>query len=237
MSLEKVVNKNVHQKFSALILAGALGCGPEEGKTYNHYILLDEVGIYEATTDSEGKVSFHEQATGEDVVVSIFPPMPDVSVLYFDNHDSEGFMISHPYFTPQLNIAAHNSSHEYSLTSSFLQIFHDSFKKERSKPGAEKFISWSAAGWKNTACYDKEEFLALTKPGMYLLKYLGIISTLGITNEYLDDFEDEIEDLPDSTVVDAYVFISADHGFRTPTTSITALDFHVDGKCNYQNQE
>jgi len=131
MSLEKKISLGM---FAVL---GGTGC--TEG---NISASLGGVTIYEAKTDSDGKAYFTEEESGEEVEVTLEPPVPDATILYFDNFLSEGFLISHPAFSPQLNIALHNSDHQYSLSLTPAVIPHQGLEKEQSKGGAETYLSW-----------------------------------------------------------------------------------------------
>src|SRR3989344_8650048 len=132
MSLEKKISLGM---FAVL---GGTGC--TEG---NISASLGGVTIYEAKTDSDGKAYFTEEESGEEVEVTLEPPVPDATILYFDNFLSEGFLISHPAFSPQLNIALHNSDHQYSLSLTPAVIPHQGLEKEQSKGGAETYLSWA----------------------------------------------------------------------------------------------
>ncbi|MBI2125428.1 hypothetical protein HYU08_02635 [Candidatus Woesearchaeota archaeon] len=229
MSLEKKV------KIGLLALAGNAACTSE-----NYSIDLNGVTISEAVTDSEGIASFVEKnvppgQTEEEVEVEVTAfdkPVENASVLYFDNVFSEGFFISSEGHAPQLYISLHNSDHTYSITPAPLQILHDSFQKEQSKPGAETFFSWAEANWDYTGCLNRDNMRTLMKPGAFLIKRLGIIETFGIAEDDFDEGVTYIEEkLPPGAVANMYVFISANYGFQTPTTTLAALDINFDGKC------
>jgi len=204
---------------------------------------LGGVTIYEAVTDNEGKVYFTEEETDEEVEVQVVIkdtdfPVSGATVLYFDNQQSEGFLISHPAFSPTLNIALHNSDHRYPLSLTPAVIPHKGSGKEQSKLGAERYFSWAESwdesGWEHTGCMTRENMLTLMKPGAFLMKKLGIIETFGFSKEKFDEGVQYIEDnLPESAVADVYVFIPYKHGFSASTTTITALDIKLSGGCEY----
>lgn len=202
------------------------GCAPE-----NNSINLNGVTISEALTDTDGKAYFTEAETGEEVEVQVEPPIPDVQITYFDNFLSEGFLLSHPAFAPQLQIALHNSSHVYSLTPAPLPVLHNGLEKEQSRPGAQTYLSWAEASWKHTGCLNHDNMVTLMKPGTYLMKKLGLIETIGISEEYFDQGVEYIEDnLPESAVAEMYVYIPSQHGL-IGTTTITALEVKFIGGC------
>ena len=232
---------SLEQKVALGLLAlNSLGCN---GK--NHAIELDGVTIYEAVTDSTGKATFKDEESDEPVTVDLTIqdttfPVSDANILYFNHPDFKAFSIAHPAFAPQLQIALHNSNHAYSLTPAPLQILYNqpAPEKEQSKPGAEKFISWAEAGWQHTGCLNRENMLTLMKPGAYLIKKMGIVRTIGFSDDKFDKGVQYIEDnLSESTIAEVYVFIPSQHGFRG-TTTITALDIKL-GKCaeNAANKE
>lgn len=203
---------------------------------------LGGVTITEAVTDSKGKAYFTEEGTDEEVEVKVVIkdtgfPVADATVLYFDNTQSEGFLISHLAFSPQLNIALHNSDHLYSLTPAPLQVLHNSSEKENSKSGVETYLSWAEAHWEHTGCLTRENMLTLMKPGVFLMKKLGIVETIGFSDEKFDKGVQYIEDnLPESAAADVYVFIPYKHGFSASTTTITALDVKFSGRCSYGSE-
>src|SRR3989338_8904256 len=172
-------------KMGLLILASNAGCTEE-----NYSITLGGVKVSEAFTNSDGEATLVETilAPGQEekeveVEVTAFDkPVENASVLYFDNVFSEGFFISSEGHAPQLYISLHNSDHTYSLTPAPLQILHDSFQKEQSKPGAETFFSWAEANWDYTGCLNRDNMRTLMKPGAFLIKRLGIIETFGIAS-------------------------------------------------------
>lgn len=222
MSLEKKV---------AIGFFALNACAPD-----NYVTTLNGVRISEATTDSEGKAYFREEETGEEVEVSIDPPVADANIIYFDNFLSEGFLLFHPAFAPQLQIALHNSNHHYSLTPAPLQILHNGNEKEQSRPGAQTYLSWAEANWEHTGCVNRDQMITLMKPGAYLMKKLGIIETLGFGEEYFDDAVQYIEDnLPESAVAETYVFIPSRYGFKG-TTTITALEVKFEGGCTTDSE-
>ena len=169
------------------VLNGA-GCADNSAK-------LGGVAIYEAVTDSEGKAYFTEEETGEEVEVKVIIkdtdfPVADAAVLYFDNKQSEAFQISHPAFQPQLNIAEHNSDHQYPLSLTPAVIPHQGRGKEHSKSGAQKYLSWAEANWEHTGCLTRDDMVTLMKPGVFLMKKLGIvdeIATLGFSESKFDE--------------------------------------------------
>ncbi|MBI4147403.1 hypothetical protein HY494_02005 [Candidatus Woesearchaeota archaeon] len=225
MSLERKVIAGM------LAVLNGTACNDE-----NYSASLGGVTIYEAVTDSDGKAHFTEEETGEEVEVALDPPVSDATILYFDNYLSEGFLISHPAFSPQLNIALHNSSHTYSLTPAPLQILHDGLQKEKSKPGAETYLSWAEANWEHTGCLNRGSLVTLMKAGVYLMKKLGIVETVGFSDDKLDQGAQYIEEnLPESAVAEVYVFIPYKHGFSASTTTITALDISFSGECTDDN--
>ncbi|GEM_PF-6396195 len=204
----------------------------------NNITTLGGVGIAEASTDNKGKAYFNEDGTDEKVEVEVTIagsdfPIANANVVYFDNPDFKGFLIAHPAFQPQLNIALHNSEHLYSLTPSPLQIAHNKATpaKEQSQPGAEKYLSWAEANWIHTGCLNRENMVTLMKPGAYLMKKLGIVETLGFSEEKFDKGVQYVKDnIPESAVAEMYVFIPSQHGL-IGTTTITALEIKVGGKC------
>ncbi len=228
-----------HKVLGLLAVFGSAGCSDDE---YN--INLGGVAIKERITDSEGVVSFTDDQTGEDVDVKVTAfgnPVPDTRILFFDNHLSESFLLSHPAFAPRLEIALHNSGHEYSLTPAPLQILYESFKKERSKPGAKKFYEWAtgsdwaAANWEYTGCLNRENMVTLMKPGVYMLNKIDI-SSLGVSERDMGDAVEYIEEgLPASATAEVYSFIPSKYGFGT-TTTITALVVNFEGGCKENNQ-
>lgn len=232
MSLEKIV------LLSGFLAAG--GCAGEERS-----VNVGEVVITEAVTDNGGKALFTEKVlaqgqTEEDVEYEITGaevglPVADAEVLYFDNLFSEGSLVSHPAFAPQLNIALHNSGHQYSLTPAPLQILHKGNEKEQSKEGAKKFFSWAKNNWKHRVCLNKGEMVTLMKPGVYLMKILDVFETIGFSERDLDKSAEYIKkEMPESAVADVYSFIPSKHGFRA-TTTITALEVKLDGDCAEDN--
>ncbi|MDO8511079.1 MAG: hypothetical protein Q7S55_02845 [Nanoarchaeota archaeon] len=228
MSLEKKVSIGM---FAAL--AGT-AC-TEDTRT------LGGVTITEAVTDSEGKAYFTETESGEEVEVRLVIkdtdfPVSDAAVLYFDNADFKAFLLNHDAFSPQLQIAEHNSGHVYSLTPAVVPTPHNSHQKENSKSGAEKYLSWAEANWEHTGCLNQENMLTLMKPGAFLMKKLNLVETLGFSEDKFDEGVQYIEDnLPESAVADVYVFIPYQHGFSASTTTITALDIKLSGGCSYGN--
>ncbi len=225
MSLERKVIAGM------LAVLNGTACSEE-----NYSVSLGGVTIYEAVTDSNGKAYFTEEESGEEVEVALDPPIPDAAILYFDNTLSEGFLISHPAFSPQLNIALHNSSHTYSLTPAPLQILHDGLEKEKSKPGAEKYLSWAEANWEHTGCLNRSSLVTFMKAGVFLMKKMGIAETFGFSDAYADRGAQYIEEnLPESVTAEVYVFIPYKHGFSASTTTITALDVNFSGECSYDN--
>ena len=240
MSLEHKVSLD-HKVLGLLAMLGSAGPGCADDE---HSINLGGVAIKERITDSEGAVSFTDDQTGEDVEVKVTAfgnPVPDTTVIFFDNHLSEGFLLSHPAFAPRLEVALHNSGHEYSLTPAPLQISYNSFKKERSKPGAKKFHAWAAgsdwaaANWEYTGCLDRENMLTLMKPTVYMLNKIDI-SSLGVSERDLDEAAEYIEEkLPASATAEVYSFTPAKYGFRA-TTTITALVINFEGGCKENNQ-
>ncbi len=200
---------------------------------------LGGVKIYETITDNEGKAFFTEEETDEEVEVRVVIkdtdfPVSDATVLYFDNLNSEGFLISHPAFQPQLNIALHNSDHRYPLSLTPAVLPHKGAGKEYSRIGAERYISWAEANWEHTGCLTRDNMITLMKPGVYLMKKLGIVETFGFSEEKFDKGVKYIEDnLPETAVADMYVFIPYKHGFSASTTTITALDIKFSGGCAY----
>ena len=232
MSLEKKVSIGM---FAAL---NGLACA--ENTSAN----LGGVTIYEARTDSEGKAYFTEEETGEEVEVRLVIkgtdfPVADATILYFDGPDFEAFSLNHPAFSPQLQIARHNSGHQYPLSLTPAVIPHKGSGKEQSKSGAEKYLSWAEANWEHTSCMTRENMVTLMKPGAFLMKTLGIIETLGvgvISDDQFDEGIQYIEDnLPEGAVADVYVFIPYKHGFSASTTTITALDVKFSGGCSYDD--
>ncbi len=228
MSLEK--------KVLGLIAAlNGAGCADE-----NYSITLGGVVISEAVTDNDGKASFTEEGTDEEVPVELTIsdtdfPIADATILYFDHPEFKAFSIFHPAFAPQLNIAEHNSGHKYSLTPAPLQILHDSSQKERSKKAAGRLLSWVEAGWEHTGCLNKGNMVTLMKPGVFAMKVLTVFETIGFSDRHLDQAAEYIEqNLPESAVADVYVFIPSKYGFRA-TTTITALDVKVSGECAYNS--
>ena len=223
---------SLEQKLSIGMFAILTGTACTENTTK-----IGGVTISEAVTDSEGKAYFTEEGTNEEVEVKLVIketnfPVSDATILYFDNQQSEGFLISHPAFQPQLNIAEHNSNHLYSLTPAPLQILHRSSEKEKSRYGAERYLSWAEANWEHTGCMNRDNMVTLMKPGAFLMKKLGIIETVGFSEEKFDEGVQYIEDnLPESAVAEVYVFIPYQHGFSASTTTITALDIRLDGGC------
>ncbi len=226
MSLEKRV-------LLAGLLAAAGCAGEERSRT------LGDVVMTEESTDSDGKAYFREEVvakgqTEEEVEVAITAaehPLPDAAVLYFDNLFSEGFLVAHPTFAPQLNIALHNSGHQYSLTPAPLQILHRGNEKEQSKEGAKRFFSWAKNKWEHGGCLHKKEMVTLMKPGTYLMKKLDVFETIGFSDRDLDKAVEYIEkEMPELSVADVYVFIPSKHGFRV-TTTITAFDVKLTGGC------
>ena len=145
MSLEHKVSLD-HKVLGPLAMLGSAGPGCADDE---HSINLGGVAIKERITDSEGAVSFTDDQTGEDVEVKVTAfgnPVPDTTVIFFDNHLSEGFLLSHPAFAPRLEVALHNSGHEYSLTPAPLQISYNSFKKRKIKTGSKKIPCMAYAG-------------------------------------------------------------------------------------------
>ena len=213
------------------VLSGA-GCTHKNNATN-----LGGVAISETSTDNKGKAYFTEEGTNEKVEVDVTIagtdfPVANAEVLYFDNPDFKSFLISHPAFQPQLNIALHNSEHLYSLTPAPLQFLYNkpAPEKERSKPAAEHYLSWAEANWIHTGCLNRENMVTLMKPGAYLMKKMGIIKTIGFSDERFDQGVQYVEDnLPESAVAEMYVFIPSRHGL-IGTTTITALDIK-EGKC------
>ena len=220
MSLEKKVMLGL-----LTVLSGA-GCTHKNNATN-----LGGVAISETSTDNKGKAYFTEEGTNEKVEVDVTIagtdfPVANAEVLYFDNPDFKSFLISHPAFQPQLNIALHNSEHLYSLTPAPLQFLYNkpAPEKERSKPAAEHYLSWAEANWIHTGCLNRENMVTLMKPGAYLMKKMGIIKTIGFSDERFDQGVQYVEDnLPESAVAEMYVFIPSRHGL-IGTTTITALD-------------
>lgn len=202
---------------------------------------LGGVTITEAVTDSEGKAYFTEEGSDEEVEVKLVIkdtdfPVSDAAVLYFGHPNFKAFLLNHDAFSPQLQIAEHNSGHVYSLTPASLQILHNSAEKERSRSGAEKYLSWAEANWEHTGCLNRDNMVTLMKPGAYLMKKLGIVETLGFSEDTFDEGVQYIEDnLPESAVAEMYVFIPYKHGFSASTTTITALDVKFSGGCSYGN--
>ncbi|MDP3698651.1 MAG: hypothetical protein Q8R47_03620 [Nanoarchaeota archaeon] len=228
MSLEKKVMLGL-----LTALSGA-GCTHKNNSAY-----LGGTAISEASTDNKGKAYFSQEGIDEKVEVEVTIagtdfPVADAYVLYFDNSDFKSFLISHPAFQPQLNIALHNSEHLYSLTPAPLPFLYNkpAPEKEQSKPAAEHYLSWAKAHWEHTSCLNKKNMVTLMKPGAFLLKRSGIIETIGFSENKFDEGVQYIEDnLPASAVADVYVFIPYQHGFSASTTTITALDIRFDGKC------
>lgn len=222
-----------------LAVIGSAGCTSDEYSTN-----LGGIAIKERITNSEGLVSFTDDQTSEDVDVKVIAfgnPVPDATVLFFDNSMSEGFLLSHPAFAPQLEIALHNSGHEYSLTPAPLKISYNSFEKERSKPGANIFYEWAtgsdwaAANWEYTGCLSRENMVTLMKPGVYMLNEIGI-SSLGVSEKDIDEAVAYIEKgLPASATAEVYSFIPSKYGFGA-TTTITALAVNFEGGCKKDNQ-
>ena len=202
---------------------------------------ISGVTISEAVTDGEGKAYFTETESGEEVEVRLVIkdtdfPVSDAAVLYFDDPDFKAFLLDHDAFSPQLQIAEHNSGHVYSLTPAVVPAPHNSHQKEHSKSGAEKYLSWAEANWEHTGCLNRENMLTLMKPGAFLMKKLGIIETLGFSEDKFDEGVQYIEDnLPESAVAEMYVFVPYKHGFSASTTTITALDIKLSGGCSYGN--
>src|SRR3989344_9277456 len=160
---------------------------------------LGGVTITEAVTDSQGKAYFTEAESGEEVEVRLVIkdtdfPVSDATVLYFDDPDFKAFLLDHDAFSPQLQIAEHNSGHVYSLTPAVVPTAHDSHEKEHSKSGAEKYLSWTQANWEHTGCLNRENMLTLIKPGAYLLKKLEIVETFGFSEDKFDEGVQYIED-------------------------------------------
>ncbi|MEK6809494.1 MAG: hypothetical protein AABY40_02370 [Nanoarchaeota archaeon] len=195
------------------------------------------VAISEAVTDNDGRAYFTEEKSGEEVEVHLTIdktdfPISDATVLYFDGADFKAFLLNHRAFAPQLQIAEHNSNHYYSLTPAPLQALHNSFSKERSKPAAEGYLSWAEANWEHTGCLNRKNMVTLMKPGAYLMKKLGLLETIGFSDEKFDQRVQYVEDnLPESASADVYVFIPYQHGFSASTTTITALDIKFKGGC------
>lgn len=235
---KKTGSERATRRWSRVIDLGLSAALASLGCTGGSTTKLGGVIISEAMTNQEGKAFFTEEETGEEVEVKVVIkntdfPVSDATVLYFDNQNSEGFLISHPVFQPQLNIAEHNSEHLYSLTPAPLQILHQSSEKEKSKQGANRYISWAQANWEHTGCMNRENMVTLMKPGALLMKKLGIVETFGFSEEKFDEGVQYIEDnLPKSTVADVYVFIPYKHGFSASTTTITALDIRPNGRCS-----
>jgi len=237
MSLEKKVQISLTAAFLNL---ASPGCTSQP-----YSINLGGVAISETVTDKLGKAYFNDQETGESVEVEVTIsetdfPLVGATILYFDDSHSKAFSISHPAFSPQLNIALHNSNHRYSLTPAPLQILHDSSGKEQSKEGAEQFLSrardWTNTGWENTGCLNRENMLTLIKPSVYALKIYGIIKTMGLSETRFDQGLEYLEEnLPESAVADTYVFVPSKHGFGLSTTTITALDIKFNGECKYED--
>lgn len=226
-------------------MLGLLAALSSVGCTDDDYsITLGGIAIKERITDSEGVVSFTDDQTGEDVEVKVTAfgdPVPDTAVLFFDNHLSEGFLLSHPAFAPRLEVALHNSGHAYSLTPAPLRISYDSLKKERSRSGAKKFHAWAAgsdwasANWEYTGCLNRENMAALMKPTVYMLNKIDI-SSLGVSGKDIDEAAEYIEEkLPASATAEVYSFTPAKYGFRA-TTTITALVINFEGGCKENNQ-
>jgi len=236
MSLEKKVSIGMFAAFTGI------GCTENTTK-------LGGVTISEAVTDSDGKAYFTEEETGEEVEVYLTIdktdfPVADAAVLYFDHPDFKAFSINHPAFAPQLNIALHNSEHLYSLTPAPLQILHLKPKpeKEHSKPAGEAYLywakSWKTSGWIHTGCLNRKELVTLMKPGVFLMKILDVLETIGFSEDDVDDVGQYLEEnLPESAVADLYVFIPYQHGFMGSTTTITALDVKFSGGCSYENSD
>ena len=64
------------------------------------------------------------------------------------------------------------------------------------------------------------------------MKKLGIVETLGISEDKFDEGVQYIEDnLPEGAVAEVYVFVPSKYGFSASTTTITALDVKFDGGC------
>ncbi len=203
---------------------------------------LGGVTIYEARTDSEGKAYFTEEETGEDLEVKLLIkdtdfPVADATILYFDGPDFEAFSLNHPAFSPQLQIARHNSDHQYPLSLTPAVIPHKGSGKEQSKTGAENYLSWAEANWEHTGCLNRDNMVTLMKPGIWAMKVVGVdevINTISFSKDRFDKGVKYIRDnLPESAVADIYVFIPYKHGFSASTTTITALDVKFSGGCSY----
>ena len=227
MSLEKKIALG-------LLISSAAGMSSCKKNTYS--TTLDGVTISEAVTDSKGRASLIEAESEEEVNVDVTIqgtnfPVSDARVTYFDGSEFKGFLLSHPAFAPQLQIASHNSDHFYSLTPAALPVLHESNQKEQSHWAAVSYLTWAEANWQYTGCLNHDNMVTLMKPGVFMFKKLGVVETLGIPEDAFDKGVDYQEkNLPETAVADMYVFIPSQQGM-IGTTTITALDFRFNGKC------
>ncbi|MEK6939639.1 MAG: hypothetical protein AABX31_02830 [Nanoarchaeota archaeon] len=231
MSLEKKVRIGMIAALTGLACTGK-----------NRSAEVGGVTVYEAVTDRQGKAYFTEKETGEEVEVRTVIkdtdfPVSDATILYFDGPDFEAFSLKHPVFSPQLQIARHNSNHQYPMSLTPAVIPHKGLGKEQSKSGAERYLSWTEeAHWEHTGCLNRENMVTLMKPGAFLMKKLGIVETVGFSEDKFDEGVQYLEDyLPESAVAEVYVFIPYQHGFSASTTTITALDIKFSSGCSYGN--
>lgn len=177
-----------------------------------------------ATTDSDGKVYFTE-TTGERVEVSIKDhdnkAIEDVTVLYVDGDGFEAFLMEHPDYPPLLEIASHNSDHDYILTrNNFNAVTYGGSQKERSGAAADKFTRWNQ--WDKHGCRKKEEIETYIDGGVLVLKKATGIK--GAFSQLVDMVRDYLmRNFPRNHVGDVYGINPSEHGFRG-TTSITMVD-------------
>jgi len=238
MSLEKKIAVGLLALSSAAANSGCKDLN-QSGKNTENYnsIELGGVTISEAVTDSEGMAYFIEARNNEEVMVEIKVkgtsyPISNVTVLYFDHPKFKSFLMNHPAYDPEQQNAAHNSKHFYSLTAASLPVVHESMQKEQSKAAAQAYLSWTEANWEHTGCFNRDNMITLMKPGVYLMNKLGIIETIGFSEEDADEAVQYIEKtLPASAIAEVYAFVPYQNGFSASTTTITTLDIKFNGKC------
>ena len=155
-------------------------------------------------------------------------PLPNAHVTYLDNINFKAFQNSHPDYQPSLEIAAHNSNHVYSMTSTPLIFRHDTQGKERSNEAAKNFHDWlsgddfgAPANGIYMGCRNKEWIDNSVTFGSYIVKRLMDIFTFGVGTEFVDVGTEYIKSNMEDQII-AHIY-SYSH-INPATTTITSVE-------------
>ncbi len=189
------------------------------------------IPVYSGKTDREGKAYFQDDE--EEVVVEVKSQfanaIPDVNVLYFNGDGYEAFLLDHPDYAPQLEIAAHHSRHHYRLTKMPLQqVEYNSKEKERNQASAESFASWN--GWDDNGCRDRAWLETHIDFGAAMVKKTtGMDGYSSLMADYLAHRIKE--EMRDDQTARVRSFRPMEHGFP-PTSTLMGLDLTEQNGCD-----